>query len=65
MNTFTKERFGSQVPKNWEEICDYLDWFLEYFVENFAEGEDINDLADEMWSDWCAGNLYDAPEAIM
>ena len=52
-DVFNADSFGSNCPKNWEEIADYLN-------SKLGSGED----PEEIWEAYCNGYYADAPEAI-
>lgn len=49
-NFVNEDSFGSECPKNWEEIADYLN-------EKIDAGED----QEEVWEAYHNGNYSDAP----
>jgi len=52
------ESFGSELPKNWEEIARYLNDVAEEM--GFETAAEYNELWEQYWS----GALRGAPEAI-
>ena len=73
----TAESFGDEVPKNWEEIADYLNEKIEAALNSnpglyFEPGHDASglsaeghDLLDKIWEDYCSGDYPDAPQPVM
>jgi len=59
MARITVDSFGSNLPRNWEEIADFLNNLIE------EKGDDSKLAAEELWEDYCAGNIKGAPEPIM
>lgn len=54
----TMESFGSMLPENWEEIADFLNALIE---EHGIEND--KDELDQLWEDYCNGDIPGAPEA--
>lgn len=54
----TAESFGSNCPKNWEEIADFLNEIIE------EKEDDSKKNVEEIWEDYCAGRIENAPEAV-
>lgn len=66
----TMESFGQDCPTNWEEIADYLNARIDEMQEiTDPETGDLTpagrDQIDEIWAQYCEGNLPDAPAPIM
>ncbi len=65
----TMDSFGSECPRNWEEISNYLNDIIdnmERITDEFGEltmegREQINAL----WERYCSGDIADAPKPIM
>lgn len=55
----TADSFGEELPRNWEEIAEYLNNLIDErgISENNAE---CNELWDEYWK----GNISGAPAAV-
>ena len=60
-----EDSFGSNCPKNWEEIADFLNEIIESRADGDYDVDDMNALSDEVWEQYCNGELKDAPEEIM
>lgn len=58
MARITVDSFGSNLPRNWEEIADFLNNLIE------EKGDDSKLAVEELWEDYCSGRIEDAPEAI-
>jgi hypothetical protein len=54
----TMDSFGSMIPENWEEIADFLNGIIE---ERGIEND--QDELDQLWEDYCNGDIPGAPEA--
>lgn len=56
---FNAESFGSDIPTNWEEICEYLNAIAAErgITDNTTE-------ENELWEEYWQGRFPDAPEAI-
>ena len=54
----TMDSFGSECPANWEEIADFLNAIIE---ERGIENDE--DALDQLWEDYCNGDIPGAPEA--
>ena len=54
----TMDSFGSECPSNWEEIAD----FLNALIEERGIENDPEEL-DQLWEDYCNGDIPGAPEA--
>ena len=54
----TMDSFGSDLPENWEEIADFLNNLIE---ERGIEND--QDELDQLWEDYCNGDIPGAPEA--
>lgn len=54
----TMDSFGSMLPENWEEIAD----FLNNLIEERGIENDPDEL-DQLWEDYCNGDIPGAPEA--
>lgn len=54
----TMDSFGSMLPENWEEIADFLNALIE---ERGIEND--QDELDQLWEDYCNGDIPGAPEA--
>lgn len=54
----TVDSFGSNLPKNWEEIANFLNNLIE------EKGDDSKLAVEELWEDYCSGRIEDAPEPI-
>lgn len=54
----TMDSFGSECPSNWEEIAD----FLNAIIEERGIENDLDEL-DQLWEDYCNGDIPGAPEA--
>lgn len=54
----TMDSFGSECPSNWEEIAD----FLNAIIEERGIENDPEEL-DQLWEDYCNGDIPGAPEA--
>ena len=54
----TMDSFGSECPSNWEEIAD----FLNALIEERGIENDTEEL-DQLWEDYCNGDIPGAPEA--
>ena len=61
----TAESFGSDLPKNWEEIADFMNKAAEYWIERLKkEDPDFDDespIYDEVWDAFWHGEFADAP----
>lgn len=61
----TAESFGSLLPKNWEEISDYMNKAAEDRIERLKKNDpDLDDespIYDEVWEDFWAGSFADPP----
>ena len=54
----TMDSFGSMLPDNWEEIAAYLNRIIE------EQGiDDDPDAVNQLWEDYCNGDIPGAPEA--
>ena len=62
-DSFDGESFGADCPDNWEEICEYLNGYLEDIDEYDTYGE-LESAANKLWEDYCCGNLPYAPKGI-
>lgn len=58
MARITVESFGSNLPRNWEEIADFLNNLIE------EKADDSKEAVEEIWENYCAGNIKGAPEPI-
>lgn len=54
----TMDSFGSECPENWEEIADFLNALIE---ERGIENDP--DELNQLWEDYCNGDIPGAPEA--
>lgn len=54
----TMDSFGSECPSNWEEIAN----FLNALIEERGIEDDPEEL-DQLWEDYCNGDIPGAPEA--
>ena len=52
---YTAESFGSSIPENWEEICDFLN-------HKYEEEKDIYN-SNEVWERYWQGEYKNAPVA--
>ena len=59
-NYITMDSFGSDCPANWEEIAD----FLNNLIDERGIYDDRDEL-DQLWEDYCNGDIPNAPEARM
>lgn len=66
---YTMDSFGSECPKNWEEIADFLNGIIDNMdgiVDEFGElTQDGRDELDRLWIRYCSGNIPGAPAPIM
>ena len=61
----TVDSFGANCPQNWEEIADFLNEIIEEKIEtDNLNDRDALDFSEELWEQYCMGNIKDAPEAI-
>lgn len=44
----TEDDFGAELPDNWEEIADHLNWIIKSRCINSAEG--VRNLWEEYWN---------------
>ena len=58
MARITVESFGGNLPRNWEEIADFLNNLIE------EKGDNSKLAVEELWEDYCSGRIEDAPEPI-
>lgn len=59
--------FGDTCPSNWEEIADYLNAIIEAKEDLFEDGEltrDGRDYIEQLWEQYCSGDLPDAPKPV-
>ena len=70
----TMDSFGTDCPKNWEEIADYLNNVIDETLDRMGPDAfdmggnltaDARDALDAIWENWCNGILEGAPEAVM
>lgn len=54
----TMDSFGSECPENWEEIANFLNALIE---ERGIENDP--DELNQLWEDYCNGDIPGAPEA--
>lgn len=57
-NLITMDSFGSECPANWEEIADFLNAII---LERGIE--DDHDAVNDLWEEYCNGDIKGAPEA--
>ena len=58
-NYVTMDSFGSDCPSNWEEIALALNAIIdEHGIVDDTEA------CNQLWEDYCSGDLADVPEAI-
>ena len=64
----TAESFGSIIPKNWEEIADYMNKAAEERIERIKKNDpDLDDessIYDEVWEDFWNGEFADPPIVV-
>lgn len=60
---YTMDSFGSLLPENWEEICDFLNTEIEKRISEDMTDVEIRDADEALWEAYCAGDLPDAPKA--
>lgn len=53
---FTMDSFGWNCPTNWQEIVDWLNTY----AANVTDPDELN----QIWEDYCNGDLPGAPEPI-
>lgn len=61
------DSFGDTCPSNWEEIADYLNAIIEAKEDLFEDGEltrDGRDFIEQLWEQYCSGDLPDAPKPV-
>ena len=56
---FTMDSFGSDLPANWEAICEYLNAKLATVL---GPDDDEHEVMENIWEDFCAGDYDDDPE---
>lgn len=65
----TMDSFGSECPKNWEEIADFLNEIIDNMDGIIDEcGEltrDGREQIDALWERYCSGEIENAPAPIM
>lgn len=61
---FTAESFGADCPVNWAEICECLNHEAEERIkrsglnpDNPEDSRELRDLIDQVWEDYCSGEL--------
>jgi len=54
----TADSFGDTIPANWEEIADFLNNIIR---ERHIEED--HDACNELWEDYCNGDIPGAPIA--
>ena len=60
MARITVDSFGADLPVNWDEIADFLNALID------ERGiEDDHDAVNDLWEAYCAGEIPDAPAAIV
>lgn len=65
MNTIiTEDSFGSMLPRNWQEIANYLNGILEEIWNQSDDRDDFKEVVEEVWERYCNGMLPDAPKVI-
>lgn len=61
----THESFGSDCPKNWEEIAEYINDSIRYRLESDDFNEcDLSTIADSFWEAFWQGEFADAPVVL-
>ena len=56
---FNMDSFGSDLPANWEAICEYLNRKAEAMI---GPDDDEKEITDRIWEDFCAGDYDEDPE---
>ena len=65
MVSFTADSFGSDCPRNWEEIASFLNGvFEERLGKEELDDDETWRLSNQIWEDYCNGKIPDAPKAI-
>lgn len=59
----TMESFGSECPMNWEEIANYLNDKIDELENTIEDEDELNEALDQLWEDYCNGDMPDAPVA--
>lgn len=61
---FNENSFGSNCPVNWEEIADFLNDLYEERTHGITDTDQMNCISDQIWEDYCCGNIANVPEDI-
>jgi len=62
INWITRDSFGADLPKNWEEIANFINDSIcgRLELNEFWE-DDLDTIADELWEAFWQGEFADAP----
>ena len=58
----TADSFGSECPKNWEKIADYLNDKINWMCYLF--NDDPKETTDDYWERFCRGELPECPKPV-
>lgn len=62
MKYFTIERFGTDVPVNYEEILEALNWNFEWELDGDESEKEVKEAVESFWEKYCDGSLNGIPE---
>lgn len=62
---FSIKSFGKKVPKNWQDICRFLNFTIWYYMENEAGPDETEEAcSQELWEEYWEGRIFCAPKPI-
>lgn len=62
---FSVESFGNKVPKNYQDICRFLNLVIWYYMENEAQPDETQEqCCSELWEEYWEDRLFCAPKPI-
>lgn len=64
------DSFGPNVPRNWEEICDFLNAKLDVLLagldpDNLEDRREAWEITEKLWNDYSSGDIPGAPVPVM
>ena len=70
----TMDSFGANCPENWEEIASFLNDLIDEKADELTTTDDLGIqsvdedelklFVSDLWEQFCAGELEDAPKPI-
>ena len=56
---FTMDSFGSDLPSNWEALCDFLN---AKAAATIGPDDDQHDAENDLWERFCCGDFDNDPD---